>query len=88
MRVLHILHPYHASQQNILFRIISIGGHHTRAIDQVDAFHERDVLPYFCFARDGGDGADFLLTEGIDDRGLASVGVADEADGDLLAVGV
>jgi hypothetical protein len=45
-------------------------------------------LPDFCFAGDGRDGADFLLAEGVDDGGFARVGVADEADGDLLAGGV
>ena len=58
------------------------------AVDEVDAFHESDVLPDFRLAGDGGGGADAFLAEGVDDGRLADVGVADEADGDLLAVGV
>ncbi|KAI7197869.1 hypothetical protein KC363_g215 [Hortaea werneckii] len=38
--------------------------------------------------RDRSSSADFLLPEGVDDGGFACVGVADEADGDLFAVGV
>ena len=45
-------------------------------------------MPDLRLAGDGGGGADFLLTEGVDDGGFACVGVADEADGDLFAVGV
>lgn len=45
-------------------------------------------MPYFCFAGDGGDGANFLFSEGVDNGGFAGIGVADEADGDLFAIGV
>lgn len=45
-------------------------------------------MPYFRFAGYGSYGADFLFAQGVDDGGFARVGVADEADGDLLAVGV
>lgn len=45
-------------------------------------------MPDLGLSRDGSDGADFLVAEGVDDGGFAGVGVADEADRDLLAVGV
>lgn len=45
-------------------------------------------MPYFRFAGDGRDGADFLFAESVDDGGFAGIGVADETDGNLFAVGV
>ena len=45
-------------------------------------------MPDLRLARDRSSSADFLLPEGVDDGGFACVGVADEADGDLFAVGV
>lgn len=71
-----------------MLRIGVAGRDHSRAIDEVDTFHQRDVLPHFRLARDGSDGADLFLPQRVDDGRLAGVGVADEADGDLFAVGM
>lgn len=65
-----------------------IRGHDAWAVDHVDALHEGDVLPDLCLAGNGRDDAHFLLSERVDDGGFARVGVADHADGDLLAIGV
>lgn len=60
--------------------------HNTRAVDEVDAAHQGDVLPDLGFTGDGSHIADLLLLEGVDNGRLADVGVANEADRDLLAV--
>ena len=86
--ILDIFHPHDAAEENIGVAIVSAGGHDAWAVDQVNAFHEGDILPYFRFAGDGSYGADFFLAQGVDDGRFAGVGVADEADGDLLAVGM
>lgn len=57
------------------------------AVDEVDSAHEGDVLPNFGLSGDGSRLADGLLLERVDDGRLADVGVADEADRDLLLVG-
>lgn len=86
--VLHVLDAHDAAEEDVFFRVGGAGGHDARAVNEVNSFHEGDVLPYFRFAGNRGDGADFFLAESVDDGGFARVGVADEADGDLLAVGV
>ena len=45
-------------------------------------------MPYFRFAGYRSHGADFFFAQGVDDGGFSCVRVADEADGDLFAVGV
>jgi hypothetical protein len=56
------------------------------AVDEVNLLHERDVLPHFRLPRYGRHVADLLRAEGVDDAGLAGVGVADEADRNLLGL--
>ena len=65
-RVLYIFDADDAAQEDVLRGVGGGGGHDAGTVDEVDAFHEGDVLPYFCFAGDGGDGADFFLAEGVD----------------------
>ena len=88
MRVLYPFHPHASPQKDIFFLVVCARRHNARTIDQIDSFHQSDVLPHLGFAGDRGDGADFLLAEGVDDGRFAGVGVADEPDGDLFAVGV
>ena len=42
-------------------------------------------MPHLGLTRDRRNCADLLVAKGVDDGGLAGVGVADETDGDLLA---
>jgi hypothetical protein len=86
--ILYVFDAHGAAEKEVFIRIVLVGWDDTRTVDHVDAFHEGDVLPDFGFAGDGGDDADFLFAERVDDGRLARVGVADHADGDLLAVTV
>ena len=86
--VLDILHPHDTFQQDILRCVEFFRRHDAGTINEVDALHERDVLPHFGLAGNRGDFGDFLFAEGIDDGGFAGVWVADEADRDLFAGGV
>lgn len=83
--VLDVLDSYHAAEKNVLGSVCAAGRHNTWTIDEVDAFHESDVLPYFGFPRNWGYCADFLFTEGVDNGGLPGVWVSDKADRYLLA---
>ena len=69
-------------------RVACGGRDDPRAVDEVDALRERDVLPDLRLAWDRRDVADLARLEGINDGRLADVRVADEADGYLLLVGV
>ena len=73
------------TEKNVFWCVGHAWRHATRAIDEVDALHECDVLPHLGLTRDGRNCADLLVAKGVDDGGFASVGVADETDGDLLA---
>lgn len=86
--VLDVLNTDNSLKQNILWRIGRGRWDDTRAIDEVDALHESDILPDLCLSWNWCDGADLLVAKGVDDGGLSSVWVSDEPDGDLLAVGV
>jgi hypothetical protein len=46
------------------------------------------ILPDLGLAGDRRHGADFLVAERVNYGGFSGVGVPDEADGDLFAVGV
>ena len=59
-----------------------------RAVDEVDALRQRDVLPDLGLPRDGRDLADGLGPQGVDHARLADVGVADDAHADLLGLAV
>lgn len=86
--VLDVLDTHDTTEEDILRGVGCGGWDDTGAIDQVDALHEGDVLPDLGLSGDGSDGADLLVTESVDDGGFAGVGVADEADRNLLTVGV
>lgn len=58
------------------------------AINKVDSFGQSDILPMFCLARNGGDFANCFLHEGIDDRGLAYIWIADEPNTDAFLLSV
>ena len=87
-RILHILNPNNSSQKNVLRRICYRGRYDSRAVDEINPFHQSDILPYFRLSGDRCCGADFFLSEGVDYAALAGVGVADEAYGDLFSGGV
>ncbi len=65
---------------------VAVREHHTGTVDQVDALHERNVLPDLGLAGDRGHFAHLLLAKGVDHRALARVRVADEAHADLLVL--
>ena len=88
LRVLDLLNLDDTTEEDIGGGVGERGRDDTGAVDEVDALHEGDVLPDLGLAGDGGDSADLLGAEGIDDRGFAGVGVADKTDGDLFALGV
>lgn len=86
--VLDVLDTDDTLEENVLW---SIGGgwwDDTRAIDEVDALHEGDVLPDLGLSWNWSDCAYLLVAESVDNGGFAGVWVSDETDGDLLAVGV
>ena len=84
-RVLDVFCADNTTEENVFGRVVHAGRHATGAVDEVDALHECDVLPHLGLTRDGRNCADLLVAKGVDDGGLAGVGVADETDGDLLA---
>lgn len=59
--------------------------HHSRAINQVYTFHQGDILPNLGLSRNWCHGTYPLLAKGVDDRRLSSVGIANEANGNLLS---
>lgn len=83
--MLNVLRAHDAAQEDVFGGVGHAGRDAAGAVDQVDALHQGDVLPDLGLAGDGGDRADLFLAEGVDNGGLAGVGVADEADRDLLA---
>lgn len=83
-----VLHAHDALEDRVRVRVLGRDGDDTGTVNEVDTAHEGDVLPDFGFPRDGSDGADFFLFECVDDAGFTSVGVADEADGNLFLVRV
>lgn len=78
--------PHYAFQNFLRFRIPRGGGYDPRTIDEVNSPHQSDVLPDFGLPRNGRRFAHGLLLERVDDGRFSHVGVADEADGDLLLV--
>lgn len=86
--VLDLLNLNDTSQENVCGSVGKGGRDDTGAIDEVDTLHERNVLPDLCLAGDGCDGAHLLGAKGVDDGRLSGVGVPDETNGNLFALGV
>ena len=84
--LLDVLHSDDTLQDDIGFRVMGVGLHDTGAIDEIDASHQRNVLPDFGLARDGCNGADGFGAKRVDDGGFAGVGVANETDRDLFLI--
>lgn len=84
--VLHVLNTDDAAEKEILRSIVMVRWYDTRAIDQVDPLHQRDILPHLGLTGDRRDFGDCLAPEGVDDARLADVGVADQANADLFPV--
>lgn len=82
-----MLDPDDSLENLLALRVACRGGDDSRAVDEVDAAHEGDVLPHLGLSRDRGSLADGLLLERVDDGRLADVGVSYESDTDLLLVG-
>ena len=61
---------------------------YTRAIDEENTSHERNVSPNFGLSGNWGDFTDLLGANGIDDGGLPNVWITDETDRDLLLIRV
>lgn len=83
--VLHALNAHDALEHELRLRC-SRGLHGSRAVDEVNAAEEGDVLPHLGLPRNGGHRAHLLFPEGVDDGGLAHVGIAHEPDGYGLLV--
>ena len=60
--------------------------HNTWAIDEIYPLGVGDVLPALGLSWNGGHLATILFHEGIDNRTLATVGVSNETDRDVLLV--
>jgi hypothetical protein len=86
--VVNVLHSADTTEKNVLLGVIDVGRDHTRTIDEIDSLHQGDVLPHLGFTRNGSNCAHLLGSESVDDGRLARVGVADQANRHLLAVGV
>lgn len=67
---------------------LSGGKYNSRAVDEEDSTHQRDVLPDFGLTGDGRHLADFLAAQGVDDGRFSNIRVADETHADLLLVAV
>lgn len=76
----HVLNTDDTSEENVGFCVLGIRWDNARAVDQEDTAHKSDILPDLCFARNRCDGAHFLLTQSVDDRGFSRVGVPYQAD--------
>ena len=74
--------------QNLLRVALVLVVYDTRAIDEVDALGQRDVLPDLRLTRDRRHTAAGFLHKRVDDGRLAYVWVADQADADVLLVAV
>lgn len=88
LRVLDLLDLYDTTEENIRGSIGERRRDDTGAIDEVDALHERNVLPHLGLAGDWSHCADLLGTEGVDDGRLSGIRVTDQSNGDLLALRV
>lgn len=62
------------------------GRHDPGAVDEVYSPCESNILPDLGFAWYGCNAAYLVAFEGIDDAGLANIGVSDEADRNLFLV--
>jgi hypothetical protein len=83
--VLDVFCANDTTEENVFWCVVHAWRHTTRTVYEVDALHECDVLPHFGLTRNRCDCADLLVAECVDDGGLASVGIANKTDGDLLA---
>ena len=83
-----ILHSHDALEDGVGLRVFRRRVHDARTVDEVDALHQRDVLPHLGLARDGGNSAHLFAAQGIDDGTLANIGVADKTNRNLLFVRV
>ena len=79
LRVRDTLSSYHSLKDFISLTFTRVV-YNARAIDEINAFSQSDVLPYFGLARNWSHLAASLLHERIDNTTLADVGVPNEAD--------
>lgn len=86
--VVNVLHSADSTEKDVLLSVVGVGRDHTRTIDEVDSLHQGNVLPHLGLTRNGSDCAHLLVSESVDDGRLARVGVADQANRHLLAVGM
>lgn len=73
---------YHTLENDLRFGV-SLRVDDSGTVDEVNASHERHVLPDFGLAGNGRRLAHLLLPQRVHHRGLADVRVADEANADL-----
>eukprot|EP00760_Papus_ankaliazontas_P029821 PhM_4_TR4484/c1_g1_i1/m.73467 len=83
--VTHTLHTHNALEHGLHVVIGLTVADNTRAVNKEDATCQHNVLPDLCLAGNGGNLADLLATERVDDGALAHVGVADDTDADGVA---
>lgn len=83
-----VFSTYRTLEDNISFRIFRIGWHNTRTINEIDTLHKSDVLPDFGFTRNRSNIAHLLSLQSVDDGRLASVGISNKTNLNLLLVAV
>jgi hypothetical protein len=87
-RCRQMLDAHNAFENFCCFGVLRRRRNNAGAVDQIDALHKGDVLPNLGLPGQWCHIADLLLLERVDDARLAHVGVADEANADLLLVGM
>mmetsp|Transcript_6562 Transcript_6562/g.18159 ORF Transcript_6562/g.18159 Transcript_6562/m.18159 type:complete len:283 (-) Transcript_6562:92-940(-) len=85
--VFELFDAHDALEYGVRFGIALVGVDDSRAVDEEDSLHQRDVLPYLCLAWDGGHVANLLRSQRVDHGRLADVRVAHHAHRDVLLVG-
>jgi hypothetical protein len=83
-----VLHTADTTKENVFRSVVLTGRDNTGAINEVNSLHQCDILPHLGLTRNGSDCADLLVTKGVDDGGLARVGVSNQTNRNLLTVGV
>ena len=66
--------------------VIIIWWYNSRTVNEIDTFHQSNVLPYFCLSWDGRHCAHFLLAKGIDNGRFPGVGISNKPYRYLLTI--
>ncbi len=77
-----------AFENGIGIGILCRDGYDTRTIDEIDPFHQGNILPDFGFSRNRCNVANLLLFESVDDATFPNVWISNETDRNLFLVRV